>query len=388
MNSEIDTTVIPYNTRHKLFSSPALGIQLPVTHATRAPRRLLPPCDLRIETPPHKKLKRSYQATKKISTDSKCAPENRDNTPPRSPEAESQNSDDETRLTKIDLDEINDDVVEAVVNQLQQSRNRPHLVKELATILGRQGIKVVEQSANPSAIISSRLSSFMKRSWSVASPCPIAKELESVHPRRTYYYLTTYQPQSISNSSNSDYAVRAIVSPPISSAASQDDGADEDRRRELSPSPEIELSSLEYDDDDINQEISRSSSFCFPNSTNHVQRNHRSTSPPLEKDEKEFTQTARGMQKRKFGDLQLGLVFPETDDYPVKSIDSDVLFGRQSFAHSNSLFSSSSALKNSPALKRHSVEPNDVWIRIESDWDTRSPENIELHELDELFEDL
>merc|ERR1712098_871753 len=111
------------------------------------------------------------------------APLKYENTPPPSPEAETD-----------DLDEINDEIVEGVIVLLQKTGNRPHLVKELAAILS-QSVKIVEQSANPSAIISSRLSSYLKRSWTALAPCPVAKELETVHPRRTYFYLTTYPHQ-------------------------------------------------------------------------------------------------------------------------------------------------------------------------------------------------
>jgi hypothetical protein len=36
---------------------------------------------------------------------------------------------------KIDTDGINDDIVIAVIEQLEKTANRPHLIKELATVL-------------------------------------------------------------------------------------------------------------------------------------------------------------------------------------------------------------------------------------------------------------
>jgi hypothetical protein len=39
--------------------------------------------------------------------------------------------------TEIDLKAVNDDIVEAVIVQLQTTGNRPHLVKDLATVLGQ-----------------------------------------------------------------------------------------------------------------------------------------------------------------------------------------------------------------------------------------------------------
>lgn len=44
---------------------------------------------------------------------------------------------------EIDLEGINDDIVEAVIVQLQKTENRPHLVKELAAILSTS-VKIVE----------------------------------------------------------------------------------------------------------------------------------------------------------------------------------------------------------------------------------------------------
>jgi hypothetical protein len=44
----------------------------------------------------------------------------------------------------VDLEGINDEIVEAVILQLQQTRNRPHLVKELATILMNK-VTIVQQ---------------------------------------------------------------------------------------------------------------------------------------------------------------------------------------------------------------------------------------------------
>jgi hypothetical protein len=66
-----------------------------------------------------------------------------ENTPPPSPEAEGDDAEDEAKPKEIDLEGINDDIVEAVIIQLQKTANRPHLVKELAAILSQQ-VKIVE----------------------------------------------------------------------------------------------------------------------------------------------------------------------------------------------------------------------------------------------------
>lgn len=38
-------------------------------------------------------------------------------------------------MKKVDLEGINDDIVEGSIVQLQSTANRPHLIKELATVL-------------------------------------------------------------------------------------------------------------------------------------------------------------------------------------------------------------------------------------------------------------
>lgn len=328
-----------------------------------------------------------------MSPPPKRAPIKYEHTPPPSPEAESDDLDEDVKPREINLEEVHDDIVEGVIIQLQKTGNRPHLVKELAAILS-QSVRIVEQSANPSAIISSRLSTYLKRPWSASAPCPVAKELETVHPRRTYFYLTTYPHQPIPDPATSHYnSARAIISPSISSAASRSDEADAERRRELSPSPEVDLSSTEFDDNEIATPPTPSGSFS--GGARPVHRNTRASSPPLEKDEKEFTQTARGMQKRKLSrDTPMGGVPSEMEDHPTKNLESEALFGGRNLAvASNPIFISSPAMKPSLSLstmKRPFEESTDFWGRVENtmEWDMRSPENVELEELDGMFDDL
>lgn len=45
---------------------------------------------------------------------------------------------------KIDTEGINDDIVVAVINQLEKTGNRPHLVKELAAILVTLNVNVAK----------------------------------------------------------------------------------------------------------------------------------------------------------------------------------------------------------------------------------------------------
>lgn len=146
-----------------------------------------------------------------------------------------------------------------------------------------------------------------------------------------------------------------------------------------------------------------------PASTSTLARNHRGASPPLEKDEKEFTQTARGMQKRKLSEAEDITMI----DAPTKRVDAsekppaegevedslqrnmevaDALFGRfGSHLHANPAthFASSPMVKPSLAVPVFTRKPfeEDFGLRLEGcgEWDLRSPENIELDELDGLL---
>jgi hypothetical protein len=141
---------MPYNTRRKSLSLPSLGIHLPVTHASRAAANRSPPSTTPTsEQPPLKKIKQSHAGSKSPSPMSPPSKPDSisqsalkyEHTPPPSPHAD-ESEDDEVRK-EIDLEGINDDIVEAVIVQLQKTGNRPHLVKELAAILSSQ-VKIVQ----------------------------------------------------------------------------------------------------------------------------------------------------------------------------------------------------------------------------------------------------
>ncbi|PNP60353.1 hypothetical protein THARTR1_00377 [Trichoderma harzianum] len=144
---------MPYNTRRKSLSLPSLGIHIPVTHASRAASSksasraasssasAMPASRSasRSESPeahPNKRLKRSHAAE----------PMAVENTPPPSPirAISEEMTDADATTRKIDLESIKDDIVEAVVVQLQETGNRPHLIKELATVL-TQSLTSVQQ---------------------------------------------------------------------------------------------------------------------------------------------------------------------------------------------------------------------------------------------------
>jgi hypothetical protein len=78
------------------------------------------------EAHPNKRQKRSHSDDIAI-----------EQTPPPSPTPGS-SLDLDTNQSAIDFETINDDIVEAVIVQLQSTGNRPHLVKELATVLAQR----------------------------------------------------------------------------------------------------------------------------------------------------------------------------------------------------------------------------------------------------------
>jgi hypothetical protein len=216
-----------------------------------------------------------------------------------------------------------------------------------------------------------------------------------------------------------------LSSAPSTSVTSEDADLDS-RRRELSPSPEVDLSSPEFDDvdDDIAMpstpigSLSLRGGFTYftdasgekrAGSGSGSQRHHhnRATSPPLEKDEREFTQTADGLQKRKLrGELLSAGAAEQTSasletDFGNK--DDSGLFGGDrtpflsaanpnpnnigSTTISNSFFVTSPAMRPSlfPLNFNKKDTDMDSWARLDVlEWD-RSPENIELDELDGLL---
>ena len=120
--------------------------------------------------------------------------------------------------------------------------------------------------------------------------------------------------------------LESIISPLMSGATSRPCEADAERQRELSPSPAVELSSYECEHNDI-RVPPIPTEFCSGR-PGEAPRNHCPTSPPLEKDEKEFTQTALAIQMRKLEvDVQMSGVPSEITDHPTNGLEADSLFG-------------------------------------------------------------
>jgi hypothetical protein len=137
---------MPYNTRRKSLSLPSLGIQLPGRPRNSPPA----PSDNQHHQPPAKKVKRTHSISSNTSTSPKSPPRpatlrfddrprtaQAANTPPPSPGGPS-------GQTKVDTQGIDDTIVVGVIEQLEKTGNRPHLLKELAAILSST-IPIVER---------------------------------------------------------------------------------------------------------------------------------------------------------------------------------------------------------------------------------------------------
>ncbi|KAK1067914.1 hypothetical protein LTR74_006006 [Friedmanniomyces endolithicus] len=300
---------MPYNTRRKSLSLSELGIIVPKRSRT-ASHPSPPNTIIEGEEPPVKKSKRLHSSssppppglmspprTTTIRFKEEKPKQAVELSPPPSPAAEGSN--------KVDVEGISDDIVVGTIQQIEKTGNRPHLVKELAHVLA-SSLHAVEKSANPCALISSRLTAYLNRSWPAISPCPLAKDLSAVHPRRLFFYLTTTTHQPIPEVAEPFMPPKRTLSPPQSSASAADD--EEDRynrpRTALSPSPEVDLSSPELEHDSTNQLPTPGAPFSGRNSLARDSRSSslshpkRAASPQLEREERDFKQTANQLYEQ------------------------------------------------------------------------------------------
>ena len=143
---------MPYNTRRKSLSLPSLGIHLPAGSRAHRPtvKTTTPPAESST-SPPAKKVKRSHDGDAPLSPVS--SPRSKagspaldrpaakkpatEYTPPASPKLG-------VSIRKVDTDGINDDIVIAVIEQLEKTGNRPHLIKDLATILASTNASIAQ----------------------------------------------------------------------------------------------------------------------------------------------------------------------------------------------------------------------------------------------------
>ena len=282
------------------------------------------------------------------------------------------------------------------------------------------------------------------------SPCPLGKELIPVHPRKVFYFLTTTPRQEIpadssdiftspllSSISSGNKGGKRIISPSLSNASIDEDAesAEERKREALSPSPEVDLSAPELDaivsgadDDFTTPPTPAGSSFSGRSSlardgTSGVSEglslvhNHRAASPPLEGDEKEFTQTASSMRMRGMS-LDGPNIRPSTetsdpaaDSMQVEETEEEkanrnreaavALFGGHHLSSQEVGLGimSSPLVKSEQLVIKQEIKKEDMDVDMEMEesisilgdrgfgtsWDIREPENIELEELDDLF---
>ena len=272
----------------------------------------------------------------------------------------------------------------------------------------------------------------------------------AVHPRKVFYYLTTTSRQEIPTDSSDILTPpmiscitsggkggKRIISPSLSNASVDDDveAAEERKREALSPSPEVDLSIPELDavtqtigeyhtpptpagsSLSVRSSLTRDGSTGSTSEEMSLAHNHRAQSPPLEGDEKEFTQTASSMRMRGMsfdeqnirpstevennsaedvGEMQID----ETDEDRASRNHEDgaALFGGQHEQQEVALGMMSSpfmkAMQTRFSTPGHSKgSPGDVEMKepisILGDqgmgWEMREPESIDLEELDDLF---
>ena len=443
-------------TRRKSLSLAELGITVPKRSRVQNPS---PPSTIvEGEEPPVKKTKRSHGTespppglmspprTTTIRIKEEKPKQAVELSPPPSPVAEGRN--------KVDVEGINDGIVIGTIQQLERTGNRPHLVKELAAVLATSLHSVekygqptqhdltptncIQRSANPSALISSRLTAYLNRSWPAISPCPIAKDLSPIHPRRLYFFLTTMPRQPIPETVEAPPKARRIISPSLSSASAADE--EDERynrsRQALSPSPEVDLSSPDLDEESAHAPPTPGAPFSGRNSVTRersasatMPQNRRGGSPQLEREEHDFKATANALfeqaqqQRRNSQDVNMELADAVAGAEQEITVTMSIEESEESAALKNSevaaaLFGQADHLKplqqhiefSSPviepqnalridtgvshrikeeAVDHMTLEPGDDTskdVGMLSDWDPlQSPENIELGDLDEWF---
>lgn len=356
----------PYNTRRVSLSLSSLGIHVPGTNSARA-NKTQRQASSSLDTPPVKRAKHQHTPSAPSASASPSPPPKGrarsstntsihrpvvEQTPPPSPG-------NAQRSKLLDLEGINDDVVVAVLEQLQSTGNRPHLIKELSNILMNTTATVRRQvvvhpcplllhsadspllasSSNPNAIISSRLTNYLRRPWTALAPCPLTKEQVMTHPRRVYYFLTTQPRQEIPEFSDSPATIKRTATP-------LSIGPDEDEEEEMmvdmmdlsrearSLSPEVDLSSHELEFShpqsapDMSFDRARQTAEDASRATDlEIAHNSRAVSPPLSNEEREFTMTASFLQLRKQSEQEeMELAQLQAQQSDAMSLDGSISF--------------------------------------------------------------
>lgn len=129
-------------------------------------------------------------------------------------------------------------------------------------------------------------------------------------------------------------------------------------------------------------------SFKSHNSHLRQGRDLRRDSPPLETDEREFTQTADVLQKRKFthDDTPAGSETAERTSTMEYGYRDEIWFSDRALP--SAAFLTSPAIKPSPMSTMRKEDDADSWLKLNKlfEWD-RTAESIEIDELDCLLDD-
>lgn len=273
---------------------------------------------------------------------------------------------------------------------------------------------MIHRSANPAALLSSRLSLYLKRPWTALSPCPLAKELIPVHPRKVFFYLTG-QPR-IPLPENSDdiippstLAELKRLTPSISDPSITGDDIEMDTRVR-SPSPEVELFSPDLEDDGSPTPPTPGEAFSGRNSLNPDgapdvrSRPNRAPSPALEADERGFTETATAVRARGMSlqgpppqaTIEVdSTAIPEEDETPEQQYTRDRVLAHSLFGSYNAGLHvpEQKGLASSPmmppradhqAKQALSLNLDDVEMS-DAHFAMRSPETIDVDELDSML---
>jgi hypothetical protein len=255
----------------------------------------------------------------------------------------------------------------------------------------------------------------MKRSWTALAPCPLGKELVGTHPKRIYFYLTTQPRQAFPDPPERADQVARIISPSLTSAENEEDDKYARGRGAMSPSPEVDLSPPETDHYESPMSPSANAYFSHAHSLSQFSTRDSSTtslvpgqaSPPLEGDEREFTQTATSLQQRRRSE-SMELLAQQAPAVKIELLDETMvddseesralhnrsdaaaLFG-QGESHL-SVAKVSFMETSSPMMKPSTVEFDMLAnrtemqdIRVTDDLSSYICENVDMDELDDLF---
>lgn len=248
----------------------------------------------------------------------------------------------------------------------------------------------------------------MKRPWTALSPCPIAKELIPVHPRKVFFYLTsqTRGPLPV----NSDDIIAPVIvdmkrlTPSISDPSIDEDAEmDHMDRSRLSPSPEVDLFSPELETGTPEPSTPGSQfsghSSLHPSTAQDIRPrpSTRAPSPGLEADERGFTETASAVRANRLNQIsELEISAPVVIEEPKQSrSDLDVgieLFGRSHGGLSVGDNHTKQMMSSPMIVPKHNltVQVRDIdMVMGDAAWhvDIKSPEAVSFEEVEEMFDD-